>query len=73
MFPVAGELQVAVLIRSALFAAESSTHLPFPYASLRGCLFFSHLRQCEGSRELIWLECVPARLVATQILFMGVG
>lgn len=35
--------------------------------------FFPHPRQCKGSRELIWLECVPTRLVATQILFMGVG
>lgn len=42
MFPIASLVPIATLVRSALFTALTAhTKPPFPYANLRGCLFFS--------------------------------
>lgn len=64
------------LVRSVLVTALTPylQTAPFASASLSECLLlFPHLRWCEGSRWLSWLEWVPARLVTTQILFLGWG
>lgn len=71
-FPTAGLVPVGSLIASALLSTPSPyTEAPFPQAGER-MFFLSHVRQCEGSRTLIRLECVLLRLVTMQVLSTGV-